>query len=103
MEKYTKLVRDRIPEIMDKAKAPHTERIASPEELEGFLFDKLDEEFAEFKEAKSPEELADMLEVIRTLIQKVPRFAQTEEIRQAKNIERGGFDKGIIMTGEKYK
>lgn len=102
MEKqpYRKLVRDKIPEIMDKAGVPYKREIASPEEKENWLIEKLKEEFLEFDEAKNPEELADMLEVIRELV-KTPRFANTEEIRQAKNIERGGFEQGIILTGEK--
>jgi predicted house-cleaning noncanonical NTP pyrophosphatase (MazG superfamily) len=103
MEKYTKLVRDRIPEIMDKAGVPYTTEIAvTPEEKEEWLLKKLQEELAELLEAKNVEELADVLEVIAEL-RKSPKYANVEDVRQGKFIERGGFEKGIIMTGEKYK
>ena len=97
---YTKLVRDKIPEIMDKAGAPYDKRIASPEEREAFLIEKLIEEFREFKEAQSPEELADILEVVIEL-RKLPKFADVEAVRQKKFDERGVFEQGIILTGEK--
>lgn len=100
MKKYTKLVRDKIPEILDGKGVPYEKRFASPEEMKDWLVLKLEEEIAEFKEAKSVEELADILEVIVAL-KNIPEFSDVESVRQKKKDERGGFDKGIILSGEK--
>lgn len=100
MEKYTKLVRDKIPEILDEKGISYQKEIATGEELKDWLIKKLEEEIAEFKEAKNVEELADVLEVIRAL-EKLPEFSDLENVRQKKADERGGFEKGIILTGEK--
>lgn len=100
MEKYTKLVRDKIPEILDEKGVPYEKRFATGEELKNFLVLKLEEEIAEFKEVKNVEELADILEVIKAL-QDLPEFSDVESVREKKKEERGGFEKGIILTGEK--
>lgn len=100
MEKYTKLVRDKIPEILDEKGIPYEKKIATNEELKDWLVLKLEEEINEFKEAKNIEELADILEVIKAL-QNLPEFSDVESVRQKKAEERGGFEQGIILTGEK--
>ncbi len=74
MEKYTKLVRDKIPEILDEKGIPYEKTIASGKELRDWLMLKLEEECGEFKEAKNVEELADILEVIKAL-QNLPEFS----------------------------
>ena len=61
--KYNKLVRDKIPEILDKKGVSYEKRIASDEEYKIELVKKLEEEVAEFKEALSSDELADVMEV----------------------------------------
>ncbi len=100
MEKYNKLVRDRIPEILDEKGKSYEKRVASLEEYRNELLKKLDEETKEFQEACDPEELADLIEVIEALKQ-LPEFADVEGIRRKKREERGGFDKRIILKGEK--
>lgn len=49
MEKYTKLVRDKIPEILDEKGILYKKEIASGEELKNWLMLKLEEEISEFK------------------------------------------------------
>lgn len=100
MESYNKLVRDKIPEILDGKGILYEKRAASPEEYKEKLIKKLGEETAEFSEAKSVEELADILEVIEAL-RKLPEYENVEEIRVKKRDERGGFDERIILKGEK--
>lgn len=100
MESYNKLVRDKIPKILDGKNVPYEKRIASSEEYRSELIKKLQEEAAEFSEAGAPEELADVLEVIEAL-RKLPEYADVEKIRQQKRDERGGFDERIILKGEK--
>ena len=64
MESYHKLVRDKIPEILDGKGVSYEKRTASPEEYKAELIKKLDEEIQEFAEAGDPEELADVVEVV---------------------------------------
>lgn len=100
MEKYEKLVRDRIPEILDEKGVPYEKRVASPEEFKAELIKKLGEEIQEFSEAGDPEELADVLEVIEALKQ-LPEYREVEEVQKAKREERGSFDQKFIVKGEK--
>ena len=100
MEKYNKLVRDKIPEYLDSKGISYEKRIADTEEYREELIKKLNEEIKEFMEAKNNDELADIIEVIGAL-KKLPEFANVEEIRLQKLTEKGGFEKKIILKGEK--
>lgn len=100
MESYNKLVRDKIPEILDEKGISYEKRIASPEEYKAELVKKLGEEIQEFLEAGDVEELADVVEVIEALRQ-LPEYFEVEAIRQKKREERGGFDQKIILKGQK--
>ena len=100
MEKYNKLVRDKIPSILDSQGISYEKKIATPEEYKAELIKKLEEEIKEFSEAGSPEELADVIEVIEAL-KKLPDYANVEELRNKKSEDRGVFDQGIIIKGEK--
>ena len=61
---YNKLVRDRIPEIIQSAGKSCTTEILSDEDYLCMIDVKLDEELAEYHESGSIEELADLLEGI---------------------------------------
>lgn len=100
MENYNKLVRDKIPEILDKKGISYEKRVASSEEYKVELIKKLGEEVKEFSEAGDVQELADVVEVIEALKQ-LSEYSDVEEIRQKKRKERGGFDKRIILKGQK--
>lgn len=100
MESYNKLVRDKIPEILDQKGVFYEKRVAEDLEYRQELIKKLEEEFNEFKEAFKVEELADILEVIEAL-KKLPEYQNVEEIRKQKLEERGGFENKIILKGEK--
>jgi|SRR3989344_7223320 len=100
MGKYNKLVRDKIPKILDEKGISYEKRIASPEEYRAELIKKLAEEIGEFGEAGDPEELADVIEVIEALKQ-LPEYQNIEKLRLKKREERGGFDQKIVLKGEK--
>ncbi len=100
MTTYNKLVRDKIPEILEAKGVLYEKRIASPEEYKAELVKKLIEECKEFEEQTSIEELADVLEVVEAL-KTLPEYAPVEKVRLEKREERGGFDEKIILKGEK--
>ena len=62
--KYSKLVRDRIPEIIKASGKSCVTEILSDEAYLRLLDAKLDEELAEYHSDQNIEELADLLEVI---------------------------------------
>jgi predicted house-cleaning noncanonical NTP pyrophosphatase (MazG superfamily) len=94
-----KLVRDRIPEIIaaDRGETPAF-RIASPGEYPGLLAEKLREEVGEYLESRRPEELADILEVVRALARAAGLAPEEiERIRRKKARERGKFADRKVM------
>jgi predicted house-cleaning noncanonical NTP pyrophosphatase (MazG superfamily) len=97
---YDKLVRDRIPEIIKEAgKEPVTKMVKDSAELKLLLIDKLAEEMQEYTESGSVEEIADILEVLQALVEKVHgmNWEQVREIQGRKREERGGFRDGIVL------
>ena len=97
-----KLVRDKIPEIMDaKGKKPIT-HTANADEFKRHLTKKLQEEVLEIKKELNAEELADLLEVIYSLGRLIELTPQDlEKIRIKKAEENGGFSKKIILENPK--
>ena len=66
---YNKLVRDKIPQIIETNGGKAYTRILSDEEYRQHLEAKLDEEVGEYHRDQNLEELADILEVIFALAQ----------------------------------
>ena len=101
---YHKLVRDRIPEIIEAdGKTCVTEILADEQYLE-MLDTKLNEELAEYQESKSLEELADLLEVMRAVVKaRGWSWEQLEQVRQEKAARRGGFEKKILLKEVREK
>jgi predicted house-cleaning noncanonical NTP pyrophosphatase (MazG superfamily) len=90
--RHGKLVRDRIPAIIADAGKTCVTRTLTDEEYIAALDAKLTEELAEYHADGSPEELADLLEVMMAAaVARGYDFAQIEAIRQRKAAERGGF------------
>ncbi len=102
--KYDKLVRDRIPDIIRAQGRGVTAREADPEEYGRRLIDKLHEEVEEFVRDRNAEELADILEVIKALCLHLgldPR--DVEALRLKKALDRGGFEKRLILEDAEEK
>ena len=95
---YNKLVRDRIPEIIEAAGGKCKTEILSDEKYIEMLDAKLDEEVAEYHKDKSIEELADLLEVIYA-IAVVHGYSvdELEYTRIKKAFKRGAFNKKIFL------
>ena len=95
---YHKLIRDRIPEIIEADGKTCTWETLSEEAYLQLLDKKLNEELAEYQESKSLEELADLLEVIRAVVKaRGWTMEELEQVRAEKAAERGGFEKKILL------
>ena len=95
---YNKLVRDRIPEIIEADGKRCKLETLSDEAYLRLLDRKLDEELAEYQESKSLEELADLLEVIRAVVKaRGWTMEELERVRMEKAAERGGFEKKVLL------
>lgn len=97
--KFDKLVRDRIPEIIESRGGVAMVHIADDAEYWGRLRSKLQEEVGEFLEDTNiEEELADVLEVIRAICEfKGIDPTGLEKLRDKKAEERGGFGARIVL------
>ncbi|MBE6917421.1 MAG: phosphoribosyl-ATP pyrophosphohydrolase [Ruminococcaceae bacterium] len=100
MKRFDKLVRDKIPQIIEASGKTPIIRILDREEYLVCLEKKLDEEVREFHESKASEELADILEVVYALADAYGCSRETlEEIYMRKHEDRGGFAERIFLIG----
>lgn len=98
MKLYNKLVRDRIPEIIQATGKSADYEILSEKGYAAKLEEKLMEETKEYLEAKNTGELADLLEVIRALAQLHDcSMEELEALRQKKAEERGAFKERLLL------
>ena len=97
--KYNKLVRDRIPEIIEVSGKTCKTEILKDEEYLRMIDAKLDEELAEYHNDQNIEELADLIEVIyAAAAARGYTIEQLEQVRAAKAEKRGGFQKKILLV-----
>ena len=95
---YQKLVRDRIPEIIESSGNNCVTEILSDEDYLKMLDAKLDEELAEYHADQNIEELADLMEVIRACaVARGYTIEKLERVRSDKAAKRGGFEKKILL------
>ncbi|WP_099468647.1 nucleoside triphosphate pyrophosphohydrolase [Konateibacter massiliensis] len=98
---FNKLVRNRIPQIIEKEGYKTNYKIMNEEEYICALDQKLMEEAFEYQQDKSLGELADILEVIYAIC-KARGYSKKalQEAYQKKHVERGGFDKKIFLISK---
>ena len=95
---YKKLVRDRIPEIIEASGKTCTIEILSDENYLLMVDAKLDEELAEYHKDQNIEELSDLLEVIYAATKaRGYSIEQLDAVRAEKAAKRGAFDKKILL------
>ncbi|CEG27130.1 nucleoside triphosphate pyrophosphohydrolase [Bacillus sp. B-jedd] len=99
---HNKLVRDRIPEVIEKTGKKFTTRIMDKDEyiveLRKKAFEELEEYMNTKNDADAVEELADLLEIIHAMadIHNVS-IAEIEAVRRKKAEKRGGFKERIFL------
>lgn len=101
MKKHTvhnKLVRDRIPEIIEASGKTCVTEVLPQEAYIQALDAKLNEELAEYQQSKSLEELADLLEVMGAVVKaRGYTWDDLTRVRKEKRAQRGAFDLRIFL------
>lgn len=100
---YNKLVRDRIPEIIQDSGLQAETRELGEEEVVKGLLDKILEEAKELSGAQGKDEvmkeMSDVLEVIYSLAERLNiSMEEVEQLRQIRATKRGRFEKGIYLV-----
>ena len=95
---YHKLIRDKIPAIIEAQGKTCVTEVLSEEMYLQMLDEKLSEELAEYQQNKSLEELADLLEVMQAVVAaRGYTWQELEEVRREKHQKRGGFADRILL------
>lgn len=98
MREYNKLVRDRIPEVLQAAGKRYEATQLTESEYLDALGRKLLEEAQEAQDGLEADELADVLEIVLAIAQaKGITAQQLEAIRIRKREERGGFEDQVFL------
>jgi len=98
MTKFNKVIRDKIPEIIQKDGYTCNIQTLSDEKFLVEIEKKLSEEVTEYQNDKNLEELADILEVIYRIAQlKGISKEELEKIRVKKLQDKGGFEKNLFL------
>lgn len=95
---YNKLVRDKIPEIIEADGKTCKTEILSDEAYLRMVDAKLDEELAEYHKEQNIEELADLLEVLyAAALARGYTLEELENVRASKVEKRGAFMEKILL------
>ena len=95
---YNKLVRDRIPEIIEASGRTCITEVLPDHAYIQALDAKLNEELAEYQQSKSIEELADLLEVMGAVVKaRGYTWEDLTRVRKEKRAQRGGFEYKIYL------
>jgi predicted house-cleaning noncanonical NTP pyrophosphatase (MazG superfamily) len=96
--KYNKLIRDKIPEIIEAKGSKAIVEALDRDNFQKYLNIKLSEEMKEYLADGSIEELADLVEVIYALLEcKGISVEEFEKIRVSKAETRGAFKKRLLL------
>lgn len=98
MKVYDKLVRDRIPKIIEESGKKCEVEIVSNEVALEYLYKKLSEEVEELLTDKNIYEIADVMEVLFAIAGKYGYIEdEVLEVRNVKKSARGGFEDNIVL------
>ena len=95
---YEKLIRDRIPEIIETSGRTCETEVLSDKDYVTYLNLKLREETEEYLKSFETEELADLEEVLRAILEaKGISYEEFDRIRAEKADKRGAFKKKLLL------
>lgn len=103
MKTYNKLIRDRIPEIIEEAGKTHKTKTLDSESFQKALKQKLIEEAEELTEAKTQPEIIDELADIEELLHYIYEahnvdIETVKQRRKEKAESNGAFDKKLFLV-----
>ena len=98
MKVYNKLVRDKIPQIIEADGQKAQLKILEDDAYLASLEEKLNEEVGEYHRDKNLEELADILEVVYALADEIGSREELMAIFDKKHQARGGFEKRYYLV-----
>ncbi|RDE13714.1 MAG: hypothetical protein C4K49_08255 [Candidatus Thorarchaeota archaeon] len=94
-----KLIRDLVPDAIRAEGGSPVVRIASEQEMDRLLRQKIVEEAQEFLLSGDTAEIADILEAVRTLLNlRCVGWRRIEALRKQKRVLRGGFERGYVLS-----
>ena len=98
MKVYDKLVRDRIPEIIEASGSKCEIEVVSDEVALEYLYKKLHEEVEELLSDKNLDEIADIMEVLFAIGKKYG-YSEDDVLgrRNDKMNARGGFENNLVL------
>ena len=95
---YNKLVRDRIPEILDAEGKEYSIVKCEEEDILSYAKKKLLEEAMEFVENPCAEEAADIIEILKFMCSRIGVYEiQVEAAAISKYARKGGFQENYIL------
>lgn len=96
---FSKLVRDRIPEILEQQSIEFgMHQCENREKFHGLLAHKLVEEAREYLYSKDPNELADIMELVDELLRyHGTSLDQLRSMQMEKRESRGGYENRIVL------
>jgi predicted house-cleaning noncanonical NTP pyrophosphatase (MazG superfamily) len=102
MPTYNKLVRNKIPQIIESKGKKFSAKVLNDKDYIKYLkekaYEELDEYCAAETDGEAVEELADLLEVIRALAsQHGFSIEEVEAVRKGKARKRGGFQEKVFL------
>lgn len=96
--KYQKLVRELIPQLIEEDGNEAITRTLEPQEHFQALKDKLLEEVEEYIESEDTEELADIVEIVRSLLEHhMMTYEDLEQTRKQRIEEHGSYSARIFL------
>ena len=96
---HNKLVRDKIPKIIEASGKQAVVYKEQGDKLLTYLNNKLQEELNEYKRNGDIEELVDLVEVIYAIIHhKGVSLTEFEKLREEKISKRGAFREGFVLV-----
>ena len=97
-KQYHKLIRDRIPEIIERSGKRCRTEVLADEDYLLLLDEKLGEELSEYRESGALEELADLLEVMEAVVTaRGYTWQQLQDVKAEKKAARGGFQDKLLL------
>lgn len=99
---YGKLVRDRIPEMIEKQGFQPQVCVLDDDAYLTELYKKLQEEMSEYLESEEAEEIADILEVLEAICAaKKYSIQEILKCKAQKKLDRGGFENKLYLISKK--